>query len=93
MSKKPKAFRAIMCRQDPPPGHSAAFCPLEDGEGTDCLIIPDGAPIPQPASVRRVMRAVKVWRESASCTQLTMELRLCDAYDKHQAAEARREGK
>jgi hypothetical protein len=55
--------------------------------------IPDGAPIPLPASVRRVMRELKRWDAwvDDSCVKSTEEYPLRKAYKAHQAAEARRE--
>ncbi len=87
-TKKPKAWRGV-CR-----GPTPIQTVFQSYSKTDqnCTVYPDGAPIPQPASVRRVMRELKRWDAWVEDSQVkcSEEYPLRKAYKAHQAAEARR---
>jgi hypothetical protein len=81
-TKKPKAFRLFVSYQNG-----------DRMENRRCLVIPPGAPIPLPASVRRVIAAALKHSREWSIEAAYELKRACRAYDKHQAAEARKRSK
>ncbi len=95
-TKKPKAWRGIAYESlfgDEIVSHIGGAVIAEP----NCTVYPDGAPIPQPASVRRVMRAAlalrNMWGKKYCVGLMPDEVQeLVKAIDKNQAAEARRKG-
>lgn len=82
---KPKAFYVWTGKDD-----WGLECWREAKRGpADGLLIPKGAPIPLPASVRRVMRAAQLWSKYISPKPDELEQLLQEALNAHQRAEKR----
>jgi len=85
MAKKPKVWRGLEVQGDcrtvqEYPGQRKHY---------DCLVIPDGATVPLPASVRRVMRAAMRCRRVCTAQEDDWRNaldRLMDAVDAHERA-------
>ena len=93
-TKKPKAIRIHM--HEDAAGELMFHVPSEDvftPFPANATVIPDGAPIPLPASVRRVMRLLLTWEQyrsrNVNCAHTH---NLFKAIDQYNAAEARRKG-